>query len=199
MHFGSKTALGKLSSGVVKSNQEPMRHRRYFLETLRDNLPLLVVGTILWGGSNEIDPAIGAPLFSLGRLCIALSLTLSIQQLWTYRRNEMNGAINLTGLWRPVILVTALLLFKSQPNQQSGIISRSRLSDTHSSTHRASCGMSLRLKQARFPLKLCIKVPLNLGLLLSACALEQRSLVSVISPLRSLKDSLMPILVSHLR
>ena len=156
--FGSKTALGKLSSGTVKSNQEPMRHRRYFLETLRDNLPLLVVGTILWGGSNEIDPAIGAPLFSLGRLCIALSLTLSIQQLWTYRRNEMNAATNLTGLWRPVILITALLLLSLNPIN-SPAISPGLDSVIRTALLAALLVASLRLKQGWVPPKLFIKVP----------------------------------------
>ena len=115
--YGGKRTLGRLPfMGVSDSHlQSSTRQRRYYLHVLRENLPSLTVGCILWAGTVQLTSDLGAPLISLAQLCLALSLTLSIEELWRFRRKELTGSQLQVPAWKPVIFTTALLLFSLNP------------------------------------------------------------------------------------
>lgn len=110
--FGSKTALSK---ALKIQKEQPHRQRWYYLQVLKTNLPTLVVGSVLWLGSLDLNRDIGQPLTSLGQLCLALGIALCIEELWRCRHSELHGSAQTFVSWKPVIVVAGFILFSLNP------------------------------------------------------------------------------------
>ena len=96
----------------------------------------------------------------------------------------MNATINLTGLWRPVILITALLLLSLNPIN-SPAISPGLDSLIRTALLAALLVASLGLKQGWVPPEALYQSALNLGLVIvGLCVGAEISWLSVISPPR---------------